>query len=72
MRAGGEPAPYTAIFGFGTNKFDPEFGNFLIRLTATDDVANVAESIWGELWLLGIGENFEYSSIDRPESYENA
>jgi hypothetical protein len=63
----GADAPFTAIFGFGTNKFDAEFGSMLLRQTATGIISNQAETIWKELEFLK--SNFKSGRIDPSRSY---
>jgi hypothetical protein len=58
----GEHPPFTAIFGFGTDKFDPQFGSMLIRHTATYEIRYAEHSIWRELEFLG--KEFKHIPID--------
>jgi hypothetical protein len=69
LRSAGERAPYTAILGFGTDRFDPEFGSDLLRRTGTREISNLAESIWKELGFLGV--EFKQGRIDPARSYND-
>ena len=64
----GQDAPFTAILGFGTDRFDPEFGSSLLRQTATSEISSLAQPIWRELEFLA-GE-FRRGRIDPSRSYD--
>jgi hypothetical protein len=68
LRSAGEDVPFTAIFGFGTDRFDPRFGSRLLRETATRDIARAGESIWKELGFLE-GE-FKHGEIHPSRGYK--
>lgn len=68
LRSSGEEVPFTAILGFGTDRFDPEFGYALLRVTATSEIVSVGESIWGALGFLG--DEFKRGRIDPSRSYQ--
>lgn len=65
----GEHPPFTAILGFGTDKFDPQFGSMLLRQTATYEIGLAEDSIWRELEFLG--SEFKHIRIDPSRSYDN-
>lgn len=68
LRSAGEDAPFTAILGFGTNRFDPEFGFNLLIATATHEIVRAGESIWIELGFLG--DEFKHGRIDPSGGYQ--
>jgi hypothetical protein len=68
LRSSGKEVPFTAILGFGTDRFDPEFGYNLVRVTATSEIASAGESIWQALGFLG--NEFKHGRIDPSRSYE--
>jgi hypothetical protein len=69
LRSAREYAPFTAILGFGTDRFDPEFGSNLLRRTATSEISGLAESIWRELGFLG--DEFKRVRIDPSRGYND-
>jgi hypothetical protein len=66
LRSSGKEAPFTAIFGFGSDMFDPDFGRKLIYSTATSEIAGAGDSIWNALSFLG--DEFKYGHIDPTRS----
>jgi hypothetical protein len=66
FRSVGEEASYTAILGFGTDKYDPEFGLRLLHQTATYEIGPMAQSIWRALEFLE--KDFAHSRIEPSRS----
>jgi hypothetical protein len=62
LRDEGEDATYTAIMGFGANKFDPSFGSYLLDLTATSEIREMSAEIWQALGFLA--DDFASSRIE--------
>jgi hypothetical protein len=58
----GKDVPYGALIGFGSDKFDPEFGKRLLRKTATEEIMEASDSIWDSLGFLA--NTFKRENID--------
>ena len=66
LREKGTDTEYRAIIGFGSDKFDPDFGLWLFQESVTVDMSHLANSIWDHLAFLG--DRYERKRIGIQEN----
>jgi hypothetical protein len=71
---GAQPAnpdmPYSAIIGFGTDAYDPDFGVYLMQNTAAKDIVGESSAIWHDE-LDFLQKSFPSRRIDSTKRYED-
>lgn len=62
--------PYSALIGFGTDIYDPDFGIYLMQHTAAKDIAGESPYIWHDE-LEFLQKSFPSDRIDPTKRYED-